>query len=365
MFSNIQFFDQVSDPVIQVAFVEGPGKKGNVTNIPFWEDTIKTNNTIPISDLSQRLNQLQNDVISTYTAQGYSLNQILNEELRHSDPNYNRENGLFGAYDSPDALYSYFSDGSIDSASLGSVISLKGTDDLLIIIGADASTIGDGNAATYWSYQSKPYQGLTETFAFTGIFTQGSAEQYLPRDIAQNLFAVAIKPSNNFGGGQPYTVNIPYDSVDSLKKSFGIVGRVYLDKVTGSAPNPANLLPSRILWLTKNPNHVAQTQQINTVTPATIADLALEYKDTGKLLREKESPNHVSSGVVLNYGSIAIRNNIKPLTDKAKGYDELTNSKAQTSPFKVIDDLLGTTDDTPLFSLESPPSIIDPLSLPL
>lgn len=364
LFSNIKIYENVANPVINVAFVKGPRQNGDVTTIPNWTETLR-DNPVELS-LGSNLDTLQQSVLNTYAQQGYTLKQALNEEIRHVDSDVTRATDQFGAYDSPDANYTSFRGGQEDPL-LGSIIRFESDDDILIMIGADHTITGDNTNATYWSYESKAVGPSTpKTFSFTNYYTTNSAAQFVSPEVAQDLFAVKIARSSIFGGGQPYMVNIPVDSgTTSLQNQFSIVGRVYLDKITGSGPNPANLLPSRILWLTKSSNHVAQTQQINTVTPATIADLALEYKDTGKLLREKESPNHVSSGVVLNYGSIAIRNNIKPLTDKTKGYDELTNSKAQTSPFKVIDDLLGTTDDTPLFSLESPPSIIDPLSLPL
>jgi hypothetical protein len=354
----------VANPVINVAFVKGPKQNGDVTTIPNWTDTLR-DNPVELS-LGSNLDTLQQSVLNTYAQQGYTLKQALNEEIRHVDSDVTRATDQFGAYDSPDANYTFFRGGE-ENPVLGSIIRFESDDDILIMIGADHTITGDNTNATHWSYESKPVVlSNPKTFSFTNYYTTNSAAQFVSPEVAQDLFAVKIARSNIFGGGQPYTVNIPVDSGTTPQQNqFVVLGRVYLDKITGSGPNPANLLPSRILWLTKSSNHVAQIQQVNTVTPATIADLALEYKDTRKLLREKESPNHVSSGVVLNYGSIAIRNNIKPLTDKAKGYDELTNSKAQTSPFKVIDDLLGTTDDTPLFSLESPPSIIDPLSLPL
>lgn len=363
-FSNIKIYENIPEPVVKAAFIKGPRQTGNVTDVPDWTETLR-NNPVELS-LSSNLDTLQQRVLNTYAQQGYALKQTLTEEIRRVDSDLARANDEFGAYDSPDANYTSFRGGEEDPV-LGSIIRFESDDDILIIIGADHTITGDDTNATYWSYESKSVgRSKPETFSFTNRYTINSATQFLSPEVAQDLFAVKITRSNIFGAGQPYTVNIPFQpGTTAQQNQFSLVGRIYLDKVTGSAPNPANILPSRILWLTKNPNNVTQTQQVNTVTPATISDLALVYKDTGKLLRERESPNNASSGAVLNYGSISIRNNLRPLNDKAKDYDQLTNPKAQTSSFKVIDDLLGTKDDTPLFSLESSPSIIDPLSLVL
>jgi hypothetical protein len=330
MFNDIKFFENVPEPIIKASFVKAPGIDGNVFEVPTWEDTLRPDDVGLTSYYTQKVDQLQQNVVNTYLQQGYSLNEVLTEEMEHSDPNLKRQEDKFGAYDAPDALYTYFRGGSVNSqppVDIGSLIEFQSEDDFLIIIGADPTMMGNSDLATYWSYQSKPYLNNPETFAFTGLHTKGSALQYTNPELAEHLFAVKIKPSNEFGGGQQYTVNIPYDNVQSLSQAFGIVGRIYLDPLTTSAPNPANLIRSRILWFTQNQT-LKESQDVVVSMPV--------FEDITNLTNSTLLPVDLPRGTktdsrsfVLNYEDLSAKNRLKQMVDRSTEddtvFDELTN----------------------------------------
>ncbi|MEC4986409.1 MAG: hypothetical protein SAJ37_22650 [Oscillatoria sp. PMC 1068.18] len=315
-FSNLKVYEQVPDPKVKVVFVEGAGITGNITDedIPKWEENLRQNSIEFDLKLDQRLEQLEDNVIDYYEEQGYRLKEILTEEMRHIDPEESRDSLSFAAYDAPDALYTKFTGGSeAGPFEFGSVITLENPDDILMVLGVDHSAVGDGSLATYFSYETKSYayfnpqtreieQPLPSSFA--GFYTQGSAETYLPEFLADNLFAVKIISSNEFGGGEPYTVNVPISEDVPLKaRRFSVVGRVYLDEVTGTAPNPENFIPTRILWLEKeeveNQVDVATIEvsknesEVSNVPLATREQLAIPLWEETEAKAAEQSLNNV------------------------------------------------------------------------
>jgi hypothetical protein len=269
LFSNIKIYEQVPNPIVKVAFVKGPGTTGNVTDasLPTWESTLRNYNVEYANNYSGKLDTLQQSVINKFKSQGYTLTEVLTETFSHPDPEEFRTTTppSFGGYNAADALYTYFTGGLI-SSPLGSAIRLQNnnSNSLLVAIGVDHTTVGDDSLATYFSYASQAVNlSKAQLFSFAGLYTQGSAQQYLSASQAQDLYAVTIVPSNTFGAGQPYTVNIPFQTGSTADQNqFALVGRLYLDKVTANAPNPANLVPTRILHFEKSSSTISTSTSL-------------------------------------------------------------------------------------------------------
>jgi hypothetical protein len=103
------------------------------------------------------------------------------------------------------------------------------------------------------SFESKEDTGsLDGTFSFVGLYTQGSAQQYIASHNSANLYAVKI--ARSCGSGELYCAAVPYlgDTGTPEKTGFFILGRTYLGKLTATAPNPGNLVPATLLWFTKS-----------------------------------------------------------------------------------------------------------------
>jgi|GEM_PF-2260393 len=252
---QVDAFVEQNSTTTKVAFIKGPGRNGDVTydSLPKWEDELRANNVEYITGLNQKLRQLEQAVISRYVKEGYKFYASLTENMSHGDARYCSTNPTYCAYDSPDALYltfpCSFSPSSI--AELGCNIQIgKDSDSIFVLLGVDHTLVADKSLGSYFSYEAKPVaESQDGTFSFVGLHTQGSANPYLPAGEADNLYAVKIARSC---GNEPYCASVPYLGETSENVGFNILGRVYLDKITGTAPNPGNLIPARLLWLTKN-----------------------------------------------------------------------------------------------------------------
>jgi len=256
---QVQTFTRQTIPATKVYFAKGPGLNGDITfdDLPQWQDTLRAKRIEYNLGLDQKLIALENAVTDSYAQQGYRLKARLTENLFHLNADKCRKNLENCGYDSPDALYSFFPcdfSPSPNSKANTCIIKLeKNSDDVLMLLGVNHSLVGDKTLAAYTSKESKPsntgsYDG---TFAFLSLYAQNSAEQYLPATDTTNLLAIKIARSC---GDSPYCVATPYLGDDATEKTgFFILSRAYLDTVTGSAPNPANLIPSTLLWFTKNP----------------------------------------------------------------------------------------------------------------
>lgn len=123
-----------------------------------------------------------------------------------------------------------------------------------MLLGVNHSLVGGKTLATYISQESRTSDSNSQdgTFTFVGLYTRGSANQYLTRRNRRkdsNLYAIKI--ARNCGSSL-YCAAVPYLGGTPENTGFYLTGRIYLDKVTKSASNPANLVPSILLWLTKN-----------------------------------------------------------------------------------------------------------------
>lgn len=252
---QINTFVQQSAPETNVLFIKAPGENGDITvdSIPKWEDTLR-NNTIEYKmGLDRQLALLERSVTNTYARQGYNVKARLTESLIHVDPKECIASTIGCVYDSPDALYGSFPcDFSPTTLRSGNCfIQLEQTsDDVLMLLGVDHTLVADQTLAAYFSDESRTGAGSKDgTFSFVGLSTQGSAKQYWPRSKGDDLYAVKIARDC---GDSPYCASVPFLGDVSDPTGFYIVGRTYLDKVTASGPNPANLIPAVLLWFSKN-----------------------------------------------------------------------------------------------------------------
>lgn len=253
---QVNTFIQKTAPATAVIFIKGPGKTGDVTfnNLRKWENTIRVNSLEYRLGLDQNLAELERNVKLKYAQQGYRLKARIPEKLLHVEPNECRANFKGCVFDSPDAVYTSFpcefSPGKVRNGNCQITLE-KNSDDVVMWLGVDHTLVGQKTLAAYWSGESQGFrEGNDGTFSFVGLYTQGSAKQYMRPSKAHNLYAVKI--SRNCGK-QPFCAAVPYRTGPKDDRiGFIIVGRTYLDKLTGSGPNPANLVPSALLWFTKS-----------------------------------------------------------------------------------------------------------------
>lgn len=252
---QVNTFAQEVAPNTNVIFIKGPKVDGDITfdDIPTWEDTLRSNPIEYQMGLDRQLALLERSVTNTYARQGYSLKARLTEKVLHVDTKECRESASIDCvYDSPDALYSSFPcDFSPSALRNGNCfIQLEqNSDDVLMLLGVDHTLVGDKTLAAYVSAESKKSAGSNDgTFSFMGLYTQGSAKQYWPRNKGDDLYAVKITRDC---GDSLYCASVPFLGIPGARRGFFIVGRTYLDKVTASGPNPANLIPAVLLWFSK------------------------------------------------------------------------------------------------------------------
>lgn len=253
---QVNAFVQQTAPETKVIFIKAPKADGDITfdDIPAWEDTLRSNPIEYQMGLDRQLALLERAVTNTYAREGYSVKARLTENVIHVDTKECRETASVGCvYDSPDAIYSSFpcdfSPAYIRNKNC--YIKLEQTsDDVLMLLGVDHTLVGDKTLAAYFANESKiGIASKDGTFSFVGLYTQGSAQQYLSGNQGNNLYAVKITRDC---GDSSYCVSVPFLGNPAAKTGFYIVGRTYLDKVTASSPNPANLIPAVLLWLSKS-----------------------------------------------------------------------------------------------------------------
>lgn len=257
---QVEAFVNQTAPATQVYFIKGPGVSGDVTfnDLPKWEDTLRVNDIEYRSGLDQRLTELEKAVTDIYAQKGYRLKARLTERLSHTDSDECRTKFSNCNYNSPDALYtSFFCDFSPISVRTGNCNFQLGTnsDDVLMFLGVNHNLVGAKTLAAFIAEESRTTPGSDSqdgTFSFIGLYTQDSANQYLARrNRLKNSKLFAVKIARNCGNDL-YCAAIPYLGGTPEKTGFYITGRIYLDKVTGSGPNPANLVPSVLLWFTRS-----------------------------------------------------------------------------------------------------------------
>jgi hypothetical protein len=255
--NQVNAFVQETIPATKVTFVKGPRASGNITfdNIPKWENRLRATDIEYKLGLDRSLAALEQAVTNVYAQQGYTVKARLPESPFRLDTTECRTTPVSCAYDSPDALYSsYPCDFSPTALKTGNCYyelrTSNNNDDVLMLLGVNHSLVGYKTLIAYSSEESKPIPGSKDgSFSFIGLSTQGSANQYLSTQNAANLYAVKIARDC---GTEAYCAPVPFlGNADDIT-GFYLNRRLYLDKVTRTAPNPANLVPSILIWFERN-----------------------------------------------------------------------------------------------------------------
>jgi hypothetical protein len=253
---QVNTFVQQTIPATKVTFIKGPRVYGNVTfnNIPQWENRLRATDIEYKLGLDRNLAALEQAVTNAYAHQGYSVKARLTESPLHVDTNECRTTPTSCAYDSPDALYSSypcdFSPTLLKTGNCYYQLRTDSNDDILVLLGINHSLVGYKTLAAYISEESKPIPGSKDgSFSFVGLSTKGSANQYLSTANASQLYAVKIARDC---GNELYCAAVPFLGNPGDLTGFYLNHRVYLDKVTYTAPNPANLVPSILIWFERN-----------------------------------------------------------------------------------------------------------------
>lgn len=257
---QVEAFVNQTAPATQVSFIKGPGVNGDVTfnDLPKWEDTLRVNDIEYRTGLNQRLTALEQAVTNIYAQKGYRLKARLTEGFNHTDADECRTKFSNCNYNSPDALYSSFVCEISPISVRNGICNFKlgtNSDEVLMLLGVNHSLVGANTLAAFIAEESRTTPASDSqdgTFAFIDLYTQNSANQYLARgNRLQDSKLYAVKIARNCGN-ELYCAAIPYLGGIPEKTGFYITGRIYLDKVTGSGPNPANLVPSVLLWFTRS-----------------------------------------------------------------------------------------------------------------
>jgi hypothetical protein len=253
---KVNAFIQQTVPATTVSFIKGPGINGNVAfeDLPKWENTLRVNQAEYTAKLDRSLAVLERSVINSYRQKGYSLKTRKTENLLHIDANLCRSLPINCQYDSPDAIYTGFPRDDYTNPVKPGFFKIQlapNSDDVLMLLGVNHSLVGDETLATYLSEESQLYPEIQDgTFSFMGLYTKGSASQYIAS--SKSAYMYAVKIARTCGTNELYCVNVPDQGNASGQTGFYIIGRIYLDKVTKTGPNPANLIPGTLLWFTKN-----------------------------------------------------------------------------------------------------------------
>lgn len=259
-----------ADPATKVIIIKGPGLQGDVTeaSLPKWEDQLRSTPIEYTLELDQKLAQLEQNVVNSYLQQGYRLKTNGSQEIRltqdliHVEPAECIGEPKYCAYDAPDAIYTAFpcdfAPGPVPTLGCNVQIG-RNSDDVLMLLGVEHSLVGATGAANvlgvkplaaYISFESRQALGSNDSgFSFVGAYTRYSANQYIQGKDVNKLYAVKIARNCD---NQLFCAAIPFKQDTPEAVGFHLLGRIYLDKNTGTAPNPANLVPARLLWFTKN-----------------------------------------------------------------------------------------------------------------
>ncbi|HEY9707508.1 MAG TPA: hypothetical protein V6D48_04830, partial [Oculatellaceae cyanobacterium] len=241
---QVETFVNQAAPATEVSFIKGPGLNGDVTfdSSPNWEDTLRVNEVEYKTGLDQKLAELEQSVTNVYARRGYKLKARLTEELYRVDSAQCRTNVENCNFDSPDALYTAypcdFSPFPLSQLNNCNFQLGANSDDILMLLGVNHSLVGGKTLASYISQESRTTPGTGSqdgTFTYVGLYTQGSANQYLRQKKAAALYAVKIARNC---GSDLYCAAVPYLGGTPEQTGFYLTGRIYLDKVAKSAPNP-------------------------------------------------------------------------------------------------------------------------------
>ena len=170
--------------------------------------------------------------------------RIMFEDCNHLTPNECRGEGTgleTCHWDNPDALYLSYSGYEASIKPL-----LNDEDDFVIIAGVNHTQFGLSNYFAYFMYPDSHRVGSP---GFLDSEAIGSAQQYWP-EAGDWFFAYKIGLNCE---GDPWCVDI-----SSLEQSiepgeeFVVKGRIYLDPMSLTGPDPDNFLSSVMLWYKGN-----------------------------------------------------------------------------------------------------------------
>ena len=238
-------------PPLKALYFKGPGAAGDVVDADLvkWENLLRDDRSEFGASTTAELDLLAAGVLQHYTALGFQVKDQGLEQLRHIDPNsFCRDAWHTCNYDAPDALYGgfYCPDGRRCTGLLPDVNSRA------VIVGVNHHRFGLGELMTYFSYAVTRLTDLQGIATLPDVSTVGSAAHFVPGLAnADDYFVITVARDC---GSEPFCLNVPYDDTPDTPglPKFGpveITTRIYLDKIMGTAPNPANFQPARLFWL--------------------------------------------------------------------------------------------------------------------
>jgi hypothetical protein len=128
---------------------------------------------------------------------------------------------------------------------------LTGADDFIIVHGVDHHSAT--GKATYGNASVYAIEHLVGVASVNSKEWKGSAAKYLPNNpLADHLFAYKIARNCN---GEPYCLQIPDGTCPTgiaPGKLASIAFRAYLEPTTNTAPDPAMLVPNKVIRFKKN-----------------------------------------------------------------------------------------------------------------
>jgi hypothetical protein len=252
-------FDYIerNPPPISGLFFDGPGGAGDVEDddLMKWEDTLRSDDSEWDAGMDAQLEILVERVREHYEASGLVVAKEGRENLFHAVSERCRQFQFACHFDAPDAVYTQ----TLCQTGNGEALEpcqwvLPNDQDLIAIAGIYHHRFGGGDLATYFSYAATRRVDKQGVAAVVDVEFAGSAVPFLediPGIEPSDFFVITI--SRDCGDNESTCIKVPYPSPGSgvpgvpRLSSFGIATRVYLDKITGSAPNPESLVPARLL----------------------------------------------------------------------------------------------------------------------
>jgi hypothetical protein len=243
-------------PAMKALYFKGQGVAGDVedSEIPRWEDMLRDDRSEYSPEAIAGLNLLASRVQQHYAGLGYQVKEQAAEILHHIDPQTAcRDLWKTCNYDAPDALYGrfYCQRGDATEPQLCTGV-LPDGNSRAIIVGLNHHRFGQDELMTYYSYAVTRLTDLQGIATLSDLRIQGSAASFMSdQPNPDDYFVISISRDC---GTEVHCMQIPYDDqpdVPGLTK-FGrveIATRIYLDKLTGTAPNPANFQGARLYWI--------------------------------------------------------------------------------------------------------------------
>lgn len=242
---------------MEVLYFQGTGAAGDVedADLPRWEDLIRDDRSEFAGATPAELDMLNARVKQHYAALGYQVKNEGPDGIRHIDPDRDCRD-IWGTcnYDAPDATYGGFYCPTPEGGTRRCSGFLPGNDDRAVVVGVNHHRFGQDQLLTYFNYSVTRLTDLQGVVTLADLDIVGSAAPFLP-DLPHHADYFVLTVARDCRG-EPFCMEVPYeDGPDGpgLPK-FGAVEvsvRMYLDKLTGTAPNPLNFLPARVYWLTR------------------------------------------------------------------------------------------------------------------